>query len=315
MWGVRWFLSFAGVGECKLLTKLNGSVTRGPPFSHLEIWKMRKHSASDKRRNGFTLIELIIVLLVLASLAALVVPTLGFVKDQSDTALSANGAQNVLNNLEMFKASHGHYPNRLDSLVDETGNFYSRVYNGSGTPLYGTVLPGGGSGFAWYWMSNGGAIDQVAVHNSANTTGDPNVAGQPVQLSGGTPLWVMEPGYSPGPGMSGIKERALINSCYPNQSDPNQPAIPAGRTLVFLGVGASNSAVGATMTQAPLAPEKTGSEASEYDRYIAAFDVSSGGAVNRGNVQLRAVLDPEFNVVARNIQFYNNSRPGDDLGS
>ena len=40
------------------------------------------------------------------------------------------------------------------------------------------------------------------------------------------------------------------------------------------------------MTSAPLAPEKSGSEQSNYDRFIAVFDVSNGGATNRGQADL-----------------------------
>jgi len=266
---------------------------------------MRKQTS----RAGFTLVELIIVLLVLASLAALVVPTLGFVKDQSDTALSANGAQNILNNFEQYKAAFGKYPDRLDSLVDETGNFYSRIYPGTGTSFYGSVEPGGGAGFAYYYMVNGAGFSEVALHDSTNTDpeDDPNVAGTIAPLDDTTNLLVMEPGYTPSSSFSS-KERLLINACYPVQADPANPVVPERHTLVFLGVGATNTAVGNTMTQTPLAPEKNGSDTSNYDRYVAVFDVGPGGATNRGQVNLKVLLDPEFNVVARNLDSYQNTR-------
>jgi len=267
---------------------------------------MRKQTS----RAGFTLIELIIVLLVMASLAALVVPTLGFVKDQSDTALSANGAQGVLNNLEQYKVAFGNYPDGFDTLVDESGAFHSRVFNIGGTVPYGTVAPGGGAGFAHYWMSMGAGMRQVAVHDSTNTglDSDPNVPGVLVPLDGSINLMVMEPGHVPATPSFSPKEGLIIAACFPTQADPAVPVVPAGHTLVFLGVGATNTAVGNTMTSAPLAPEKSGSDTSQYDRFIAVFDVSPGGATNRGRADLKLVLDPEFNVVARNVDFYQGTR-------
>ncbi|MCG8652640.1 MAG: prepilin-type N-terminal cleavage/methylation domain-containing protein [Pirellulales bacterium] len=280
---------------------------------------MRKHVRGTAYRVGFTLIELIIVLLVLASLAALIVPTLGFVKDQADTSLSANGAQQVLNNLEQFKAATGRYPNRLDTLVDETGAAYAPVYSigGPGNPYIGSVQDSSGGNFFYYFMANGGGLSEVSVHDSTNVEGasgfDPNAPGTTTPLDSSTQLVIAQEGES----YTG-KRGAIISTCFPNQ-DPNDAAagratIPDGHTLVFMGVGANNSAVGATMTQAPLSPEKSAFDENQYDRFIAVFDVSGGGPNFRGQVKLKAVLDPQFNVVARNIAAYKSSTPGDDFG-
>ncbi len=280
---------------------------------------MRNHLRTTGRRLGFTLIELIIVLLVLASLAALVVPTLGFVKDQADTSLTANGAQQVLNNLEQFKAATGRYPNRLDSLVDESGNWYSPIYTISdGNPYIGTIENGGGPSFAWYFMEHGGGMTEVVQHDSTNVPGsrgyDPNAPGVTVPIDGSTPLNVVLAGTS----YTG-KRAQIISACFPNQNPAdvaaNRATVPEGHTLVLLGVGASNAAVGSTMTQPPLAPEKSAYDPDQYDRFIAVFDVQRTGPNFRGQVKLKAVLDPEFNVVSRNITAYRNSSPDDSFGS
>ncbi|MEM9828320.1 MAG: prepilin-type N-terminal cleavage/methylation domain-containing protein [Planctomycetota bacterium] len=279
---------------------------------------MRKFSRSDRRGvAGFTLIELIIVLAVLASLAALVVPTLGFVKDQTDTSLAGYGGQLALNNLETFKAATGRYPNRLDSLIDDTGNFYAPIYDISGgtAPYIGEVT--GSSDFIWYFIENGGGMSEVAVHDSTNVPGssgfDPNRAGVSAPISS-TPLNIVRAGTT----HTG-KRSQIISTCFPNQ-DPvdvaaGRATVPEGHTLVLMGIGASNSAVGATMTNAPLAPTKSAYDPDEYDRFIAVFDVTSGGPNFRGQMVLKAVLDPQFNVVARNIAAYQSSTPGDSFGS
>ncbi|MEM6469816.1 MAG: prepilin-type N-terminal cleavage/methylation domain-containing protein [Planctomycetota bacterium] len=276
-----------------------------------------QNNSFRNRSRGFTLIELIIVLAVLASLAALVVPTLGFVKDQTDTSLAANGAQQVLNNLETFKAATGRYPNRMDSLIDDSGQFYAPVYDISGgtAPYIGEVS--GGGDFTWYFIQNGAGMSEVAVHDSSNIPGsssfDPNAPGiaQPISSA---PLNLVQAGTS----HTG-KRGDIISTCYPNQ-DPvdvanGRATVPEGHTMLLLGVGATNSAVGATMAQAPLAPTKSAYNPDDYDRFIAVFDVTRGGPNFRGQMTLKAVLDPQFNVVARNIEAYQASTPDDSFGS
>ena len=264
-------------------------------------------------RAGFTLLELIIVLVVLAALAAMVIPTLGWVKDQADAATTAAGAQELLNNLEIYKGATGRYPQRLDTMIDETGALNADMYGSASS--YGSVVAGGGS--AYYYMTNGAGITQVTQHissQSSATGGDPNTATTVVALDGSTPLFVMAAGTVADTTYTD-KTALIIQAAFPNQTNPTTSVVPDGHTLVFLGVGSKNSAAGSTMTGAPLAPEKAGSDPNDYDRYIAVFDVQAGGSNARGQMQLRAVLDPEFNVVARNLKFYKNSGPQDDEGN
>ena len=269
----------------------------------------RKLAFSTNSRLGFTLIELLLVLLVIAALAAVVIPTLGFVKDQADTSITASTAQEILNNLETFKASTGKYPNRFDSLISTDGSYYSRAYATSGGQFpYGVV---GTGNFAYYYMTNGAGVTEVCVHDEAAT--DPNNSNQVVAIDDATQFCVIDaaqaqPFYE-------SKARTIVNACFPNQTDSSNPIVPDGHTLVALGVGSRNGAVGATMTEAPLCPEKSGSNPDNYDRYIAVFDVdSSGGSTGRGQIKLKAVLDSEYNVVATNLRYYKNSGADDDQG-
>ncbi len=266
-------------------------------------------------RTGFTLIELIIVLLVLASLAALVVPTLGFVKDQSDKSLAANGAQQVLNNLETYKAATGRYPDRLDTMVTASGDYFSAAYGTSaGLFPYGTIgtVPA-------YAFVNGGGVTQLAVADesllASGGANDAHFADSTTNLSsfGGPSVCIIDGTSQP---FYGGNTRRIVNACFPNQIDASAPVVPAGHTLVALGVGALNGAVGATMTQPPLCPEQSNSDPDNYDRFIAVFDaVASGGPAGRGQLKLKCVLDSEWKPVAWNIKQYKASGPDDDFGS
>ncbi|QGJ68953.1 Hypothetical protein PBC10988_6180 [Planctomycetales bacterium 10988] len=274
--------------------------------------------ATKVRRAGFTLVELIIVLLVLAALASMLIPTLGYVKDMSDTATSAAAAQEIVNNLEIYKASTGRYPNRLDSLVSEDGTCFSRLYGGSsGTFQLGTI--GAGDYYAYYAFNNGAGMDELMLHTNPEDPEDPdfdpNSAGVLGDLGPSTQFCIVDYQIAKS-GSYGSFARNIVNICFPNQEDPSDPVVPEYHTLVALGVGPYNSAVGATMTSAPLVPEKSGSNPLQYDRYIAIFDadIEGGGSRGRGQVKLKCVIDSEFNVVGTNLRYYKQSAPGDSYG-
>lgn len=263
--------------------------------------------SSPRARGGFTLLELIIVLVVLVALAALVVPTLGFVRDQAGFATSAAGAAEVLNNLEIYKASTGNYPNRLDTLVGTDGAVFDKLYGAStGSFVYGTIAPAGSVG---YYLENGGGMSEFMQHTQGAS--DPNASTEtnaPVDRSTAS-FAIIDPD-SANPTYA-AKMRRIVRAAYPNQtggSGSSDVAIPEGHTLVALGVGPRASCVGTTMTSAPV---HTGAAEDTYSRYIAIFDVSAGPTF-RGKVQLKLVVDSEFEVLAKNVANYKASGPVDE---
>jgi type II secretory pathway pseudopilin PulG len=252
---------------------------------------------------------LIIVLVVLVALAALVVPTLGFVRDQAGFATSAAGAAEVLNNLEIYKASTGNYPNRLDTLVGTDGAVFDKLYGAStGSFVYGTIVPGSSGGLG-YFLENGGGMTEFMQHTQGAS--DPNAStetGTPVSSSAAS-FAIIDPD-SADPTYA-AKMRRIVRAAYPNQTGgtgSNDVAIPEGHTLVALGVGSRASCVGTTMTSAPV---HTGAAEDAYSRYIAIFDVSAGPTF-RGKVQLKLVVDSEFEVLAKNVANYKASGPVDE---
>ena len=265
------------------------------------------------RSQGFTLLELIIVLVVLAALAALVIPTLGFVRDQAKYATAAAGAAEVLNNLELYKSATGSYPARLDSLVNTGGSAYSKGYVAStgGFPLGPIVDGGSDSKYTYYYMSNGGLPslvnhDEAATDPNASTASTPVVAtsaGEGLKYATVDPTALASSTYA-------AKARDIVRTCYPNQVDQTNVRIPDGHTLVALGVGSRASNVGSTLTSAPTWP---GASQGKYSRYIALFDVSAG-PTGRGRVALKAVVDTEFGSIASNVKGFRDSIPNDDQG-
>jgi prepilin-type N-terminal cleavage/methylation domain-containing protein len=77
---------------------------------------------SKRGRRGFTLLELVIVLIIIATVAGLVIPQLGFLGRTADMAASAKGQQDVANQLGLYFVLQKRFPGRMDSLLDATAS-------------------------------------------------------------------------------------------------------------------------------------------------------------------------------------------------
>jgi prepilin-type N-terminal cleavage/methylation domain-containing protein len=166
---------------------------------------------ANRRSSGFTLIELLIVLVVLASLAALVVPMLGWARKQSEFATAASGAAEAFNNLELYRAATGRYPDRFDSLLTNQGQLYTTTSDGRNVwqgPIrldqVAEVAPGTGAGtlsmgIITYYLANDGSLTSFVNHNPAarSTFSGPNTSTEGSQVftvNGTITPAVMDPG-------------------------------------------------------------------------------------------------------------------------
>ena len=73
------------------------------------IFKIDKQSVMDSEA-GFTLIELVIVIVVLGILMSMAVPALSGVKNKADTAVAKADLHNIMQSLEMYYLDEGEYP-------------------------------------------------------------------------------------------------------------------------------------------------------------------------------------------------------------
>lgn len=89
-----------------------------------------------KRQSGFTLIEIMVVVVILGILAALVVPTIMSRPDQAKGTVARTDVKAIGSALEMYRLDNGFYPSTeqgLDALAEEpSGSPEPRRWNQDG---------------------------------------------------------------------------------------------------------------------------------------------------------------------------------------
>ncbi len=261
-----------------------------------------------KNRAGFTLIELVIVLVVIATLAGLAIPLVSMLVRSSNMAASASNQQELANNIELYFALQKRYPQGFDSLVDGSGAIYASDTTDSNTQSYGLPYAGADgtrmqaqltagtltnatgaeylrsftrSGFDWVndhdttvVNSNNSGVTFRGLIANANNTG--NTAPTSVNVAE-------------------VTGAALIAKLLPG-------GLPASSRLVALGIGGRNTAIGKTLTAAPVYP---GADGKYYGRFIAVFQVFASGE----RAVLVGVVDPYGRTTDYTIQQFNESLP------
>ncbi|KXS45969.1 MAG: general secretion pathway protein G [Candidatus Frackibacter sp. T328-2] len=119
------------------------------------ISKLRERICNvAKREEGFTLIELMIVIAVLGILAGIAIPRFSGVQDKAEVAAVKSELKSIQTGLEMYNAENGEYPGNLsditsyveiDGLNDYTSTTtaggYSVTTSAGGVTV--TLTPGG----------------------------------------------------------------------------------------------------------------------------------------------------------------------------
>jgi general secretion pathway protein G len=99
------------------------------------------HRAIERARSdeGFTLIELMIVIVILGVLAGIVIFAVGGITDNGNVAACKSDVKTVSVAVEAFKAKNGVYPPDLDPSLTTAPNVFLRSQPGlSGTTLVNT---------------------------------------------------------------------------------------------------------------------------------------------------------------------------------
>lgn len=254
---------------------------------------------SRARRCGLTLIELVVVLAILASLAILIVPRLDSFKGQSDTAAAATNASELVSLLQLQKTSSGAYPN-FDLLLDETDATYSKLWSTGGSPFTATTIPGPGPSGSWYRsLLSGGIINVLKNSSTATNASSSGVATNLTVVQTaitGSGFKMAELNYSASAGTHPYVG-AIDEMIFPGGVDSTGAALGTNVKLVAVGLGPNSGfAYGNTI---PL--DSQGDDAAAtYCRYIAVFAIYKSGKA----AELRMVTDHRLRPIDRLLSDY-----------
>jgi prepilin-type N-terminal cleavage/methylation domain-containing protein len=279
-------------------------------------------------RHGLTLIELVVVMAILISLAAIILPRLDFVKGQADNAATATNAADLSKVIETNRVNSGSY-GAFDLLGDGNGALLpslwgTNVFSGQGATApagyTSTTIPGptGPAGPFYYqsFLDAGlnGIVNSAAATNASNSdipaTGSAVVVNLSNAIAGatgpGNSLAVLA-GNSGNPYADQLFTTLVpsgtigLTQSYSSSTDTSAPGYGSQAFyLVAMGIGPSSSIVGTLIASAP--QETQGDDpAAVYCRYIGIWKVYASGKP----AQLLAVVDHRSKTIDTNIQQFN----------
>jgi len=246
-------------------------------------------SSVVRKHSGFTLIEMVVVLAVLAAVASLVIPKVDFVRRSADTATTANGQGNVASNLQFHRVAKGTFPNRFDSLIE--GDAASTTIYGK-LPMKFSLGPGQFSVGPIHATPSPTTLSYVFPSPFTLMNHDPAVTYASDSGATEVPVAVATTNF-----VKIVEGSTIAKGIYP----PNGTFPTTTRpVLIALGVGPQCTAVGNSMISAPL--YTTTDPAASYGRYIAIFAVYPETPGKRA--ELKGVVDPAGQSVNTNLKNY-----------
>ena len=240
---------------------------------------------SRRSAGGFTLIELVIVVGILALLSGLVLPNLDVFKQKANKAVSATDMADMSRVIQQFYAQYTAYPDKWDSLMNNTGTaFWAASYDanknllpGLDSELTGGPIPGSPTKLTLDTISNDGelrSLTRMGIRNVLDA-GATSCTDLPTDcfitaraLVTGATVATVNPADPDG--------QAIINHLYPQQANSASPVVPTGKHLVVCGIGPLNTMVGAAVQEIPLYPNRDPTQ--EYCRFLVVFEASDDGS-------------------------------------
>lgn len=212
----------------------------------------RQHTSN--RRQGLTLIELIVVLLILVGLAGLIVPMVPNMLGRTHTAVGAANMKEINKWIQTYEQLNLGFPNNWDSMLDTTGKEV-------------TYLPKDSTGYS------GGQIFAASLQNGE---------AEALINKGITHVWDMvatcsdpnTPTFNPYDSIRQLSANAKVMMLDATVANEKMGLPLNGRYVVF-GLGNKCSMVGRVTSEAPIvfADEQGINAADYYARFLAIFQV------------------------------------------
>jgi len=100
---------------------------------------LQKPNHTNRRRSAFTLVEMLLVLVILATLAAIVIPKMAGRSQQAKVTAAGSQISSLEMALDAFEVDNGYYPKTggLDDLINQPANTpnWKGPYLKKGVPL------------------------------------------------------------------------------------------------------------------------------------------------------------------------------------
>jgi len=251
-------------------------------------------------RSGFTLIELVVVIMILAIVAGLAVPMVGWLRRSANYGAQANTQAALASNLEFYRTTYGNnaYPSHVDSLLLNSDTTAEITYVDSGlgrliTPA--TIENDYAACFKWLSCvldhdDNGNAGLQGNVGNSA-------FYDREIDYAAGFNAAVVDTTSTEGV--------LLLNELYGDAAEWLAEDAGATQHVVF-GIGPRCDAVGTTIQSAPMDPRVDSSEV--YGRFCAVF--ACYGERQGRRAQLKAIVNAKGRTANNALsEFWQSTNP------
>lgn len=140
---------------------------------------LRMMQGKQFRQNGFTLIEIMVVMVILGLLVAIVAPNIMGRGDQAKITIAETQMNNIANALDLYRLDNSHYPSTqqgLEALVTQpSGSPEAKNWNPDG---YMKSVPEDPWGNAFEYVSPGvdGPYDLISLGADGQQGGDADSA-------------------------------------------------------------------------------------------------------------------------------------------
>lgn len=98
------------------------------------------------KSRGFTIVELLIVIVIIAILAAITIVAYNGIQARANTSAAQSAANTMVKKIEAYNALNSGYPTVTTSLATELGKDNTTTLNGTGITLSSSALTGGTNG-------------------------------------------------------------------------------------------------------------------------------------------------------------------------